>query len=66
VKNKMEEKARSDMKYYEFLYTIQMISQNSQSIQKNTMTQVFENYDTSRIINKLDSQIEHLDGLLSI
>lgn len=56
----------SDMKYYEFLYTIQIISQNSQSIQKNTMTQVFENYDASRFINKLESQIEQLDGLLSI
>lgn len=62
----MEEKAMSDMKYYEFLYTIQIISQNSQSIQKNTMTQVFENYDASRFINKLESQIEQLDGLLSI
>jgi hypothetical protein len=66
VKNEMEEKAMSDMKYYEFLYTIQIISQNSQSIQKNTMTQVFENYDASRFINKLESQIEQLDGLLSI
>ena len=62
----MEGKARSDMKYYEFLYTIQIISQKSQSIQKNTITQVFENYDANRFINKLDSQIEHLEGLLSI
>lgn len=62
----MEEKPRSDMKYYEFLHTIQLISQNSQSIQKNAMTRVFENYDASRFINKLDNQIEQLDGLLSI
>ena len=62
----MEEKAMSDLKYYDFLYTIQIISQNSQSIQKKTMSQVFENYDASGFINKLNNQIEQLDGLLSV
>jgi len=56
----------SDLKYYDFLYTIQIISQNSQSIQKKTMSQVFENYDASGFINKLNNQIEQLDGLLSV
>ena len=61
----MEEKAMSDMKYYDFLYTIQEISQKSHSIQKTVMSRVFENYDACHLINKLDRQIEHLNGLLS-
>ena len=56
----------SDMKYYDFLYTIQEISQKSHSIQKGIMSHVFENYDICHLIDKLDQQIEHLDGLLSI
>jgi hypothetical protein len=61
----MAEKIMSDMKYYEFLFTIQEISQKSHSIQKNIMSRVFENHDICRFINKLDRQIEYLDGLLS-
>ncbi|MFX1281115.1 MAG: hypothetical protein ACFFA3_17325 [Promethearchaeota archaeon] len=55
----------SDMEYYDFLYTIQEISQKSHSIQKKVMSRVFENYDVCRVINKLNRQIEQLDGLLS-
>ena len=55
----------SDMKYYDFLYAIQEISQKSHSIQKTVMSRVFENYDVCRVINKLNRQIEQLDGLLS-
>lgn len=62
----MAEKIRSDMRYYEFLYAIQDISQNSHSIQKKVITQVFENYDLCHFINKLNRQIEHLDRLISI
>jgi hypothetical protein len=62
----MEEKVRTDMNYYEFLYNIQIISQQSHSIQRRKITQVFENYDVYRFINELDRQIEHLDNLLSI
>ena len=62
----MEEKVRTDMKYYEFLYNIQIISHQSHSIQRRNITQVFENYDVCRLINELDRQIEHLDNLLSI
>jgi hypothetical protein len=61
----MVEKAMLDIKYYDFLYKIQKISQKSASIQKKVITQVFENYDICRVINKLDRQIERLDGLLS-
>jgi len=57
---------RTDMNYYEFLYNIQLISQQSHSIQRRNITQVFENYDVCHLINELDRQIEHLDNLLSI
>ncbi|MFX1345494.1 MAG: hypothetical protein ACFFAI_10330 [Promethearchaeota archaeon] len=62
----MEEKVRTDMYYYEFLYNIQIISQESHFIQRRNITQVFENYDVCRFINELDMQIERLDNLLSI
>jgi hypothetical protein len=62
----MAEKIRSDMRYYDYLYSIQIISQKLNAIQQRVITQVFENYDVCRVINKLDRQIEHIDGLLSI
>jgi hypothetical protein len=57
---------RTDMNYYEFLYKIQLISQQSHSIQRKNINQVFENYDVCHFINDLDRQIERLDNLLSI
>ncbi|MHA2009306.1 MAG: hypothetical protein ACXABO_18335 [Promethearchaeota archaeon] len=61
----MEGKTSTDMKYYEFLYTIQKIAQKSHNIQKNVITQVYQNYDVCRLKANIDRQIEHLDGLLS-
>ena len=61
----MEKKARSDMEYYDFLFTVQRISQKSQSIQNRVISQVFAHYDACRFVDTLDRQIEHIDGLLS-
>jgi hypothetical protein len=61
----MKNKSGANMEYYEFLYIIQKISQNSQSIQKEVISQVFANYDTCRFLNELDRHIEQIDGLLS-
>jgi len=61
----MEGKIRTDMKYYDYLFTIQQIAQKSQAIQKKVITHVFANYDACQFISKLNRQIEHLDGLLS-
>ncbi|MCK4286506.1 MAG: hypothetical protein KAX18_09905 [Candidatus Lokiarchaeota archaeon] len=61
----MEGKVSTDMKYYDFLYTIQNIAQQSHVIQEKTITQVYQNYDICRIKSNIDRQIEHLDGLLS-
>ncbi|MHA2398417.1 MAG: hypothetical protein ACXADU_05965 [Promethearchaeota archaeon] len=61
----MKTKSGADMEYYEFLHIIQKISQNSQSIQKEVISQVFANYDTCRFLNELDRHLEQIDGLLS-
>jgi len=58
-------KVRTDMKYYDFLYSIQNIAQQSHAIQKKAITQVYQNYDICRIKSNIDRQIEHLEGLLS-
>ena len=61
----MDGKARTDMSYYEFLFTVQKIAQKSQAIQKQVITQVYENFDVCRLKSKIDRQIEQLNGLLS-
>ncbi|MFX1573201.1 MAG: hypothetical protein ACFFB0_10665 [Promethearchaeota archaeon] len=61
----MERKNRTDMKYYDYLFTVQQIAQKSHSIQKKVITQVFANFDACQVLSKLNRQIEHLDGLLS-
>ena len=61
----MAEKVRTDMRYYDFLYTIQSIAHQSHAIQKEVITQVYQNYDICRLKSNIDRQIEHLDGLLS-
>jgi hypothetical protein len=61
----MHEKIELEIDYYNFLFNVQKISQNSHSIQKKVINHVFENYDICHFINKLDRQIEHLDRLLT-
>jgi len=62
----MEKKVRSDMEYYDFLFTVQQISQQYKSIQNKIIAQVFAHYDTCRFVDNLDRQIDHIDGLLSV
>jgi hypothetical protein len=62
----LDEKVRTDMKYYDFLYAIQKISQKSQPTQNKIITQVYGNLDVCRPIPKIDRQIEDLDKLLSV
>ncbi|MHA2008652.1 MAG: hypothetical protein ACXABO_21170 [Promethearchaeota archaeon] len=61
----MESQARTDMKYFEFLFTIRQIAQNSQAIQKTVISKVYQNYDVCQFKNNIDRQIEHINGLLS-
>ena len=50
--------------YYEFLTNIHEISKKSQSIQKDSIKKVYENYDLRLYRIKLDKEIEKLDKLL--
>ena len=50
--------------YYEFLTNIHEISKKSQSIQKDSIKKVYENYDLRLNRIKLDKEIEKLDKLL--
>ncbi|MFW9824780.1 MAG: hypothetical protein ACFFE4_17695 [Candidatus Thorarchaeota archaeon] len=61
----MGEKVRTDMKYFDFLFTIQDIANQSHAIQKKVINQVYQNYDICRLKNNIDRQIENLDILLS-
>ena len=60
----MNELAEDNIGYYEFLTIIHEISKKSQSIQKNSMKKVYENYDLRVYSKKLDKEIAKLDKLL--
>jgi len=49
---------------YGFLIIIYEISKNSQSIQKDSIKKVYQNYDLRLYSLKLDKEIEKLDKLL--
>ena len=49
---------------YGFLTIIYEISKNSQSIQKDSIKKVYQNYDLRLYSLKLDKEIEKLDKLL--
>jgi hypothetical protein len=50
--------------YYEFLSIIHEISKKSQSIQKESIKKVYQNYDLRVYSKKLDKEIAKLDKLL--
>lgn len=60
----MNELVESNIGYYEFLSIIHEISKKSQSIQKDSIKKVYENYDLRLYSIKLDKEIEKLDKLL--
>lgn len=60
----MEAKIRIDTNYYEFLDLVQDISKNSDSIQKNLIKTIYENYDIYKVKHELDKKIAFLDKLL--
>jgi len=60
----MNELVESGIGYYEFLSIIHEISKKSQSIQKESMKKVYQNYDLRLYSIKLDKEIEKLDKLL--
>ena len=60
----MNELAEDNIGYYEFLTIIHEISKKSQSIQRDSIKKVYENYDLRLYHKKLDKEIAKLDNLL--
>ncbi len=60
----MNELAEDNIGFYEFLTIIHEISRKSQSIQKDSIRKVYENYDLRLYRKKLDKEIAKLDKLL--
>ena len=61
----MNELVENDVEYYEFLSVIHEISKKSQSIQKNLIKKVYQNYDLSLYLIKLEKEIAELDKLIT-
>jgi hypothetical protein len=60
----MEAKIKINSSYFEFLELVQNISKKSNSIQRNLMRVIYQNYDINKVKNDLDKRIEHFDRLL--
>jgi len=60
----MNELAEDNIGYYEFLTIIHEISKKSQSIQRDSIKKVYENYDLRLYRKRLDKEIAKLDNLL--
>jgi len=60
----MNELIENNVDYYEFLSVIHEISRKSQSIQKDLVKKVYQNYDLSLYRKKLEKEIAELDKLI--
>ena len=60
----MNELVENDVEYYEFLSVIHEISRKSQSIQKDLIKKVYQNYDLRKYRRKLEKEIAELDKLI--
>jgi len=60
----MDESVENNIGYYEFLSVIHEISKKSQSIQKNLIKKVYQNYDLRLYRIKLEKEIAELDKLI--
>ena len=60
----MNELVENDVEYYEFLSVIHEISRKSQSIQKDLIKKVYQNYDLRSYRRKLEKEIAELDKLI--
>ena len=60
----MNELIEDNVGYYEFLSIIHEISKKSQSIQKDSIKKVYQNYDLRLYRKKLDKEIAKFDELL--
>ena len=60
----MNKLAENNVDYYEFLSVIHEISKKSQSIQKDLIRKVYQNYDLNLYRRKLEKEIAELDKLI--
>ncbi len=60
----MNELVENNVEYYEFLSVIHEISNKSQSIQKDLIKKVYQNYDLRLYRIKLEKEIAELDKLI--
>jgi len=60
----MNELVENNVEYYEFLSVIHEISKKSQSIQKDLIKKVYQNYDLELYRIKLEKEIAELDKLI--
>jgi len=60
----MNEVVENNVGYYEFLSIIHDISKKSQSIQKDLIKKVYQNYDLRLYRIKLEKEIAELDKLI--
>jgi len=60
----MNKLVENNVEYYEFLSVIHEISKKSQSIQKNLIRKVYQNYDLRLYRIKLEKEIAELDKLI--
>ena len=60
----MNELKEDNVGYYEFLSVIHEISRKSQSIQKDLIKKVYQNYDLRLYLIKLEKEIAELDKLI--
>ncbi len=54
----------NNVEYYEFLSVIHEVSKKSQSIQKDYIKKVYQNYDLRLYRKKLEKEIAELDKLI--
>jgi hypothetical protein len=60
----MLEIVENNVGYYEFLSVIHEVSKKSQSIQKDSIRKVYQNYDLRVYRIKLEKEIAELDKLI--
>ena len=60
----MNELVENGIGYYEFLSVIHEASKKSQSIQKDSIKKVYQNYDLRLYRIKLEKEIAELDKLI--
>ena len=60
----MDQLVEYSIGYYEFLSVVHEISKKSQSIQKDSIKKVYQNYDLRLYRRKLDKEIAELDKLI--